>query len=169
MKATLRSSAVGPLLLRFAILASAAVATLLSAPRIPWLVALAVIPAVFVRFTVPDCYLAGSLIAWILTNYGDPPPAIWRVCVLALMLYYLHAASALSAVMPMDANFSADTLWPWLARIGVVTAITVALSAMVAGLQHVATGDRPVVAATYAGMVALVALAVFLVRLARRG
>jgi hypothetical protein len=168
MISTLRSATAGPLLLRFAILVSAAVATLLAVPRFPWLVVLAVVPAILVRRTVPDVYLGAILFAWILSTHSHGTPADWRVCVLALALYYLHAAAALSAVMPIDATIAAGTFRPWLARIGTVTVVTVALAAMVAALQAVATGERPVVAATYAGLLVLIGIVVFLVRLGGR-
>ncbi|HEY1488894.1 MAG TPA: hypothetical protein VGF84_22490, partial [Micromonosporaceae bacterium] len=149
------------------ILVTAAAATLLTVPGFPWLVILAVMPAIFVRHSVPDVYLGGVLVVWVLGTDGHPPPT-WRVCALALALYYLHTTAALSAVAPIDANITASTFRSWLARLGVVTMITVALSAMVAALQTVAAGDHREVVATYAGLVVLLGVAAYLARVGRR-
>jgi hypothetical protein len=168
MRTLLQSMSGRPVLLRCALLLSAAGAMLLVAPHIPLLLVLAVFPALFPRQPAPDIYLGGLLFGWLLSTHADTVPAMWRVCALALMLYYLHATAAMSAVMPIDADVPLGTLRRWLLRIVLVTALTVGLSAMVASVQTLAAGGHPLAAATYVALALLVGLSAFLVHLVRR-
>lgn len=162
--------ALTPLLVRAGAFAAALAALLLAAPpalRLAPLVLGGIVLVAALLAVLPDgpwAIVAAVAIAggWAL---GTDRPGTPMVLLLAGLLYCVHTLTALAAALPYDAVVAPDVIVRWLLRtVAVIAAGSLLSVAVLAGLGA-AGGDRVHAAATLAGLVAAVALAVVLRRL----
>ncbi|BCJ52186.1 hypothetical protein Asp14428_36610 [Actinoplanes sp. NBRC 14428] len=105
---------------------------------------------------------------WIVdTTWYDARIALWRVLVIATMLYAGHSLAALAAVLPYDALVNPDVISSWLVRAGVVILGSAVLTVVALGLTAELAGGAFVLA-TLVGLAAAVGVTLLLARLLRR-
>jgi hypothetical protein len=166
----------GPLLVRGSVFAFAVCAllvalpgALLSSPRsAAALVLVAAVPAVFPRTRLTTLVVVAAVVAWLLatTTYAEPVTVV-RLGTLSCLLYLLHSATALAAVLPYDTVLAPAVLVRWLARTAVVLGVT-ALFAVAATAGAAAVEGRPFLVASVVGLLLTAALAGLLVALRKR-
>lgn len=105
---------------------------------------------------------------WLLDTVGfDARVALWRVLVLATVLYLGHSLTALAAVLPYDAIVNLDVIGLWLARALAVVVVSAVLTVVALGLSAELAGDAFLVA-TLIGLAGAVGATMLLSRLLRR-
>lgn len=164
----------GPVLIRGALFLFAAAALLLTFP-VEWLsvttgvllTAVAAGAALLPRGAAPSVALFIAAGGWIITTGAVPGRlTLWRLVVVAALLYLVHTTAALAAVVPYDTVVEPAVLGRWLARTGVVLALTAGFA--VGAVTMVArTGGRTYLVASLAGL-ALMAGIVWLLAALRR-
>jgi hypothetical protein len=154
----------GPALMRLAAGAAAMGALLVAAPaaaaqssQAGLLVPFAIVVVFFPRTRWVGIAALVSVLLWLLATIADDgPPPLWRLGALAGILYVMHSAAAVAAVLPYDAVVAGRVLLRWAARTIAVTAVSVAI-----GLGGYAVVDRlptqrsiigPIVGAVLAAM-----------------
>ncbi len=166
-----------PLTARVVIWAAAAAAILLAYPMPVWLwfvpLLIAVLPAALPRSVAPMLVMLTVALIWLLRDrVPDGPLDTVRLCGLAVTLYYLHAASAMAAVLPMDANFPPGLFRPALRRAGAATALTIAIGIVVISMHAAVGGHRSGsltwIGELFGGLGIAGATAVFLIYLGKR-
>ena len=176
LRRTVQHTMPGPLLVRIIVFACGAAALavaygpVVSGPyAVPALAVAALLPALLPRTQVPAWVLFVAAFGWLLSAAAYPPPVgALRLAALSVLLYLLHAAAALAAMLPYDTVVPPRVLARWFARAGgVVVAST--LFAFVLALLGARVGSRTYLAASLAGLAAAVALAVVLARARRAG
>jgi hypothetical protein len=165
---------IGPLALavRAAAVLAGTAAALIAYPN-PLVIVVAVALAVRPRTWTVAALMCAAALGWLVRTELDPVrPSTVEAVALALALYYLHACAALAAVLPNDAHVAPAVLWPWLRRIGLVTALTSALGGCVWAIGVVAHGTLTGVAGWIGeiavGAVLALGAAFVLVRLSKR-
>ena len=132
------------------------------------LVAVALLPAFGPRRFWPTLAALVAVAGWVISTsgYGERV-ALWRLLLLAALLYLGHTLCALAAFLPHDAVVASDALIRWLAR-----ALAVALLAAVLGVLLIEVaergGGRTFLAAALGGLAVSVAAAALLAWLIRR-
>jgi hypothetical protein len=166
----------GPLLVRAVVWALTTAAVLVAYPGeivfgvrgTPVVVILALIPAVFPRTRMVSVTLFAIVVGWAIetTVYGQPITAV-RLVPLAALLYLVHTAAALAAVLPYDTVVVRGVLFAWFLR-----ALPVLAGSAVFGVLAIAGADR-LGAQAYLGAaiggVALVCVTAWLLVRASRG
>ena len=105
---------------------------------------------------------------WILdTTWFSERVALWRVLILATMLYVGHTLTALAAVLPTDALVNLDVVTNWLARAAAVVLISAVLTVIALGLTSALAGGAFLIA-TLVGLAGAVCATMLLSRLLRR-
>jgi hypothetical protein len=105
---------------------------------------------------------------WLIdTTWFDARVALWRVLILATLLYIGHTLAALAAVLPYDALVNLDVLTGWLARALTVVLISAVLTVVALGLASALAGSAFLVA-TLVGLAGAVGATMLLARLLRR-
>lgn len=97
----------------------------------------------------------------------DARIAMWRVLVLATLLYVGHSLTALAAVLPFDAVVNLDVVGNWLARALVVVLLSAVLTVAALGLTADLAGGAFLVA-TLVGLAGAVSATLLISRLLRR-
>jgi hypothetical protein len=158
-----------PMVVRLTVFVAGTVAILLAYPVTWWLPALALAPALFPRTFAPTGFIIATSLLWLIsTSGGSDRLSTWRLCTVAITLYLVHVGSALAAVLPYDAVYTAGVFQPWLVRAGVVSALTVAVAILITALPRFVTAGQPVMAATIGGVVLMVTTAIFIAYLGYR-
>jgi hypothetical protein len=164
----------GPLLVRGGLFLAGLVAQLLAWPPAVTFgsagllfVAAAAAPMVAPRTRLVTAFLLSVVVGWLVTTtaYGEPV-AYWRLVTLAASMYGVHTLAALAAVLPMDTLLAAGVLPRWLARAGVVVALTVVV-ALFTMLVPAYVGDHRYLLASLVGLIAMIGLAGYLAALVR--
>jgi hypothetical protein len=105
---------------------------------------------------------------WLLDTVGfDARVALWRVLVLATVLYLGHSLTALAAVLPYDAIVNLDVVGLWLVRALAVVVVSAVLTVVALGLSAELAGDAFLVA-TLIGLAGAVGATMLISRLLRR-
>jgi hypothetical protein len=105
---------------------------------------------------------------WILdTTWYDARVALWRVLILATLIYLAHTLSALAAVLPYDAIVNVDVVGIWLGRALLVVLISAVLTVIALGLTDALAGGAFLIA-TIVGLAAAVGATMLLSRLIQR-
>jgi hypothetical protein len=106
---------------------------------------------------------------WLVDTAGyDSRIALWRVIVLATLLYVGHTLTALAAVLPYDAVVNLDVPGLWLGRALIVVLISAVLTVLALGLTA-DLGGEAFQLATLVGLAAATGVTILLARLTRRG
>jgi len=105
---------------------------------------------------------------WIIdTTWYDARIALWRVLVIATLLYVGHSLAALAAVLPYDAIVNPEVVGSWLSRVLLVVLISAVLTVIALGLTAELAGEAFLIA-TLVGLAAAVGATLLLARLLRR-
>jgi hypothetical protein len=127
-----------------------------------WYVVLACVAvAGFPRTAAVTVVTLAVVVAWLIRTLGFGEPAEgWRIGFVACCLYFVHAASALAAVLPYDCVVAPRVLTRWAGRWAAVAGTTLVLAvggtALVTALPPVRSVVGPIVgSAVAAGLVAL--------------
>jgi hypothetical protein len=132
------------------------------------LFAVAVYPAFAPRGRGLTLAVLVAVAGWILdTTWYDARVALWRVLMLATLLYLGHTLAALAAVLPYDGIVNLDVLGTWLGRAAAVLLISSVLTVVALGLTSELAGGAFVVA-TLVGLAGAVGVTMLLTRLLRR-
>ena len=165
----LRRAALPPTFVRLTIAGAAGVAMLLAYPPQPGLLVLPVLAALFPQSIMVTADIIVTVLLWLASTSVQPDRlTLWRLCLLAIMLYVVHVAAAMCAVLPYDAAMAPGTLRPWLVRLGVVIVLTGALGAVIYAMPRLVSGAPRLVGATVAGLVLMVTTGFFIAYLGRR-
>jgi hypothetical protein len=165
----------GPLAVRGVLFLAAWVALLVAGPaeimQPRFLLAaglIAALPAVMPHTGLVTMAMLAAIGGWLIDTvaFGTPATAL-RLLTLSLLLYFVHAAAALAAVLPYDAVVERQVITRWAGR-GMLVALsagvfTVALLLLLPGLPSL-----PPAAPVLAGLLAAVGVLALLVRLVRR-
>ncbi len=117
---------------------------------------------------MPAVAIGAAGLGWFLRpGAQDNLTSVWRVVLLAALMYLAHSSAALAAVLPYDAVVGAGVVLPWLRRTGLVLLLT-AFVGLVVGVVELNLGGWRYPVLSVAGLVALAALVGYLARLARR-
>jgi hypothetical protein len=109
-----------------------------------------------------------AIAGWLLDTAGfDSRVALWRVLALSALLYLTHTLTALSAVLPIDANVNLDVPGIWLGRAAVVVLTSSVLTVLALGLTA-DLGGSAFQLATLIGLAGAAAVTVLLARMAHR-
>lgn len=128
----------------------------------------AVYPAVVPRGRGATFSALVVVVGWLVDTVGfDSSVALWRVLVLATMLYIGHTLTALAAVLPFDAIVNLDVVATWLARALVVVLISAVLTVAALGLSADLAGGA-FLAATLTGLASGAGATMLIARLLRR-
>jgi hypothetical protein len=148
-------------------------ALFLAYPHPNLLLVVAAALAAFPRTVAPTILMIGVAAVWLIDTGLQPhllSPV--RLGALALALYYLHAASALAAVLPGEGRTAPGAFRPLMVRAAVVTVLTVAVTLVVASMRSVTgsatTGTGGWIAELAGGLVLAIGGGLFLIQLARR-
>jgi hypothetical protein len=169
-----RRTTPGPLLVRGGLFVAALLGLLVAwplalvlGPGALVILVVATLPAFAPRGRLPGLVILLGVAGWIISMLAySEPPAFLRLVVLAGALYLTHNLAALAAVLPYDAVIEPGILLRWLARAGVVVAMTAALALFGAVAPQYLTGRYLI--ASLVGL-ALMALTVgYLARLVGR-
>ncbi|MFC7531448.1 hypothetical protein [Actinoplanes sp. GCM10030250] len=169
-----RATAV-PVLVRFGILLCGLLAMVVAWPiellSGRYLIVLALValwPAVSPRGRGGTASALFAVGGWIVDTAGfDSRVALWRVLVLAALLYLAHTLTALAALLPYDAMVNLDVPGLWLGRAGVVILISAVLIVLALGLTADLGGDAFQLA-TLVGLAAAVGVTLVLAHAVRR-
>jgi len=174
-RTVLTRAALAPLLVRGGILLAALLAYAVAYPpqilvnRGAFLLVLvAALPAVAPRGAWPTLAVLVAVAGWVLatTGYGTPV-ALWRLLVVATLLYLLHTLAALAATLPYDVVLVPEAITRWLARaVVVVLAAAVLVVLMLAAAGR--SGGQTLLVAALAGLAVAVGVASLLAWLLRR-
>jgi hypothetical protein len=164
-----------PFMVRFGIALCGLVAMTVAWPQAlvasEWYVALvlvAVYPAVAPRGRGATFAALVVVAGWIADTAGfESQIALWRVLILATLLYLGHSLTALAAVLPYDAVVTLDMVGGWLARAGAVVLVSAVLTVVSLGLSADLAGGAFVLA-TIAGIACAVGATVLIARLLQR-
>jgi hypothetical protein len=166
----------GPLLVRGALFAFGVCALLVALPgellarpaSAGTVVVFAALPALFPRSRMTTIALLVAIAGWMASTllYREPV-TVPRLVTLACLLYLVHTASALAAVLPYDTVVSPGVLVAWLARTALVLALTAGF-AVAAAFGVAATAGQPLLVASIAGLLLMAALAGLLAALRNR-
>jgi hypothetical protein len=165
----------GPLAVRAVLFLTSWTALLLAGPvevmQPRFLLATAVVaalPAILPQTGLVTVTMLVVIGAWLLDTvaFGAQISAL-RLVALSLLLYFVHAAAALAAVLPYDAVVERQAITRWIGR-GLLVAlsaavVTVALLLLLPGLPAL-----PNAVPLLAGLLAAVGVTALLVRLVRR-
>jgi hypothetical protein len=164
----------GPLAVRGVLFLSAWVALLVAGPaemmQPRFLLAaglVATLPAIMPHTGLVTTVMLAVIGAWLIDTvaFGTPTTAL-RLLALSLLLYFVHAAAALAAVLPYDAVVERQVITRWVGRgllvAGSAGVLTVALLLMLPGLPQL-----PAAVPVLAGLLAAVGVVALLVRLVR--
>lgn len=171
-----RRATPGPLLVRVAIAAATFASLLIAYPpgtlggRAPLFFAVAaVLPSLFPRGPIPTIMILTSALGWLGTGSGFDlrGTTFARMCLLAALIYVIHTACALAAVLPYDAIVTQGVFTPWLVRASIVLAFTGALALFVVDLHGLTHGRREVIA-SIVGVFVTLAISGYLTLLGRR-
>lgn len=132
------------------------------------LVAFAALPALVPDGRWPTVLVLAAVGVWLAaTTWSAEPVTIWRVLMLAALLYLMHVLAALAAALPSDAVVAPDVVVRWLARALAVVVVSSLLStAVLASAARITTGGYQ--AATVIGLAVAAGLAASLSLAARR-
>jgi hypothetical protein len=163
-----------PLIARGIAEVAGVVAVFLAYPHLSLLLVVAAGLAAFPRTVTPTILMVGVAFIWLIQSGLHPNLlSVPRLAALALALYYLHAASALAAVLPNDGHATAGLYRPWLSRAALVTILTIAITLIVASLRTVTgtatAGTAGWIAELGGGLILAVGGGLFLFQLGRRG
>jgi hypothetical protein len=165
-----------PLLVRCAVFLAGAFAVLVAFPEqllagalLPVSLLVPLWPAVAPRGRGATVAVLVVLVGWVLgTTVFGRPVDLWRVLLLASLLYLVHTLAALAAALPYDALVAAEVPVRWVLRAGAVllgsAVVTVAVLWVV---SEVAGGVH--LAVTVVGLAVAVAAAATIAGLLRRG
>src|SRR3954453_6948684 len=166
----------GPLLVRSAVFAFGVCALLVALPgevlarpaAAGVVVVPAALPALLPRTRITTILLFLAIVGYLMSTLAyREPVAPTRVLTLAALLYLVHTTTALAAVLPYDTVVSPGVLVAWLARTGVVLALTVAFG-VAAAFGVTAVAGQPLLVASVAGLLLVAALAGLLAALRNR-
>lgn len=174
-RATLSRATAIPFMVRFGVALCGLIAMTVAWPSAivasEWDVALVLValyPAVAPRGRGATVSALVVVVGWIADTAGfeDKIP-LWRVLVIATLLYLGHSLTALAAVLPSDAVVTLDMVGGWLARAGAVVLVSAVLTVAALGLSADLTGGAFVLA-TIAGIACAVGATVLIARLLQR-
>jgi hypothetical protein len=132
------------------------------------LVLVAALLALLPRTRLVGLVISVTIIAWLIRTLTDPQTPLWRLLVIMAAAYLLHTGAALAAVLPHDALTPIGVLVRWLARSGMVIAISLALAIAVFVAGGLLT-EAPGALVPLLGLTVAVALAGLLAWLLRSG
>jgi hypothetical protein len=168
-RTVVRRSTLAPTLVRLAILVAALIAMYLAFPTTPLPMVLALLPALFPRSVMPSGFIGATVVLWLMYSQVDIDALVlWRIVLLAIMLYLVHVGCALAAVLPYDAAYSPGVFRPWIVRAGVVSLLTVAVGYFVFSLPSLVSGHSGLVWGTVLGLVLMITTAGFLAFMGNR-
>ncbi|WP_433531517.1 hypothetical protein ACQPYA_05300 [Micromonospora sp. CA-263727] len=165
-----------PLLVRAGIFVGTLVGLLLAYPAevvagqvLGALVVVAVLPALAPRRLWPTFAALVTVAGWLLATDGyDRPIALWRLMVVAAVLYLTHTLCALAAVLPYDAVVDPDLIVRWLTRAAAVLLATSVVGVLLVELTRVGGDNIGRQAVTVAGLLIATAVTALLAWLLRR-
>jgi hypothetical protein len=129
---------------------------------------IAVYPAVAPRGRAATVAALAVVAGWLIDTAGfDSRVALWRVLVIATMLYLGHSLTALAAQLPLDAVINLDVPGTWLARAFLVVLVSAVLTVVALGLSADLAGEE-FLAATLIGLAGAVGATLLLARLIRK-
>jgi hypothetical protein len=169
-----RRATAGPLLVRFATWIFTITAMALAFPvrgvvsltGVLGIAMLSVLPPVFPRTRLVSFVMVMTVFGWLAsTVVFDTQVTVWRLSLLATLLYLMHTSAALAAVLPYDTVLTTGVLFGWYTRAAIVVAATIAV-AMLSALSSGAFGGHTYLAAAIAGALLVSAFAAMLARLA---
>jgi hypothetical protein len=132
------------------------------------LVAVGLVTALAPRTLMPTAVILVSAVGWLISGSDySAPGGFFRLWALAVLLYTVHSAAAMAAVLPYDALVTAGTFQPWLRRAGLVAALTGLVAFAIAELPGLIGGHRQVLASII-GLCVTLAIAGYLTMLGRR-
>ncbi len=173
--ARVRRTTPGPLLVRIGLFVTALSGLILAwplqvtlGPALLAFLLLAALTALFPRGPVPSLYLFVALVGWaVATLVLASNPDLLGLVLLASALYLTHNLAALAAVLPYDAVVAPRVLVRWLARAGLVLALTTVL-ALFAVVAPVYLGQHSYLVASLVGLALVAVTVAYLARLVRR-
>jgi hypothetical protein len=173
--ARVRRTTPGPLLVRIGLFVTALSGLILAwplqvtlGPALLAFLLLAALTALFPRGPVPSLYLFVALVGWaVATLVLASNPDLLGLVLLASALYLTHNLAALAAVLPYDAVVAPRVLVRWLARAGLVLALTTVL-ALFAVVAPVYLGQHSYLVASLLGLALVAVTVAYLARLVRR-
>ena len=114
-------------------------------------------------------FLAMVVVAgWLVDTAGyGARVALWRVLIMATLLYIGHSLTALAAVLPYDAAVNFDVVGGWLLRAAAVALISAVLTVVALGLSADLAGGAFLLA-TLVGLAGAVGATVIIARLLQR-
>jgi hypothetical protein len=132
------------------------------------LAAVAVYPAFAPRGRGVSAAILVVVAGWIIdTSWYDARVALWRVLMIATLLYAGHTLAALAAVLPSDAVVGLEVVAAWLGRALIVVLVSAVLTVIALGLTAELAGGAFLMA-TLVGLAAAVGATLLLARLLRR-
>lgn len=132
------------------------------------LAVLSAAPALFPRRFWPTTVLLLTVGAWLAGTRVGEQVTLWRLLVLAVVLYLTHSLCALAAVLPYDLVVESEPLSRWLLRSLVVAVGAAVLSVLLLATAG-STGDEQYLLAALGGLAVALAVAALLGWLLRRG
>jgi hypothetical protein len=150
MRTIVRRSTAGPLLVRLSIFVMGAAAMILAYPpevvlgsKVFVLIGAALVAALAPRRFPVTALILAAVAGW-LVNTAEYGLSLWRLLLLMGLLYMIHSAAALAAVLAYDAVIAPGALARWYIRSGLVVAVSggaalviLALPAYIAGTRNV--------------------------------
>lgn len=131
--------------------------------------ALALLPALWPRGAMPTVAMLVAALGWLVSgaDFDVKATTFARMCVMAVLLYLVHAGSALATVLPFDAIITRGLFAPRLIRGLIVLLLTGALAIFTIELPGFANGRREVIA-SIGGLLVTLAITGYLALLGRR-
>lgn len=171
----IRRTTPGPLLVRVGLFVAALSGLVLAwpldvtiGPAFLAFLVVAALTALLPRGPMPTLYLLVALVGWaVSTIVLAANPDFLGLVLLAAALYLTHNLAALAAVLPYDAVVAPGVLVRWLARTGVVLAMTAVL-ALFAVVVPVYLGQHSYLVASLLGLALVAVTVAYLARLVRR-
>ncbi len=166
----------GPMLVRATVLVATCgafaltlPANVLGSPAALLFILVAMLPAAAPRGPVPTGIIAIIGLSWLVnTGFDGAQINVWRLGSLAILIYVIHAGCALAAVLPYDSLVSPGVFRPWAIRAGLVAAMTFGVALFVLAIPSLIGTNHHLVAATLAGFVLMITIAIYLSYLGNR-
>jgi hypothetical protein len=166
----------GPMLVRAIVLVAACgafalalPANVIGSPAAILFVFVAILPAAAPRGPIPTGIIALLGVSWLVnTGFDGAQINLWRLSGLAILIYVIHAGCAFAAVLPYDSLVSPGVFRPWAIRAGLVAVMTFGVALFVLAIPSLIGTNHHLIAATLAGFVLMITIAIYLSYLGNR-